>query len=203
MLTYPLSIFKIIITGIIQNYTAAASIFSTALEWELFLPSLLDPIISGYRTLPKDLIAEFMHSVSSRFNSHAYEENTVGVAPVLALSYVRILELFYQIKSDVTAFTSGNNYTTTTTTTTTTATTMNTQRTSTGTSASLPFTALNTTTNSMTYFENMNMHLLFEVIQNNINVVQHITEDGMLAVLVAAFITVLIILTTRIYFFRR
>ena len=168
----------------------------------MFLPSLLDPIISGYRTLPKDLIAEFMHSVSSRFNSHAYEENTVGVAPVLALSYVRILELFYQIESAVTAFTSGNNYTTTATTTTATATaTMNTQRTST--SASLPFTALNTTTTSMTYFENMNMHLLFEVIQNNINVVQHITEDGMLAVLVAAFITVLIILTTRIYFFRR
>ena len=165
----------------------------------MFLPSLLDPIISGYRTLPKDLIAEFVHSVSSRFNSHAYEENTVGVAPVLALSYVRILELFYQIESAVTAFTSGNNYTTTATITATT--TMNTQRTST--SASLPFTALNTTTNSMTYFENMNMHLLFEVIQNNINVVQHITEDGMLAVLVAAFITVLIILTTRIYFFRR
>ena len=125
----------------------------------------------------------------------------MGVAPVLALSYVRILELFYQIESAVTAFTSGNSYTTTTTTTATTTATMSTQRTSA--SASLPFTALNTTINSMTYFENMNMHLLFEVIQNNINVVQQITEDGMLAVLVAAFITVLIILTTRIYIFRR
>ena len=161
--------FSFSFSGIQRNLTTAYSIFSAALEWEIFLPSIFDPILSGLRTLPKDPIKEFVFSGPSRVNL-IYEESTIGVAPLLALIYVKLMGIIDSIKEILKT-------------------------------SNLDSSACSSVTKSMYSFYLSHLYPLYET--SGIFINEYGYEDSTLLLLVTAFITVLIILSSRLYLRRR
>ena len=129
------------------------------------MPSVFDPILSSIRSLPKDPIKEFSLSGPSRTNL-IYEENTVGVAPMLAMIYIRIVGIFYDLSENGKLF-------------------------------NMDYSASNSVMGSLHDIFHIYFDRLFETFKIFID--EYAFEDSTLLILVTAFVTLLIILSSRIY----
>ena len=78
-----------------MNLTVAESAFLDAWEWESYLPSLFSPFTPPVKAPIDHPVKEFKHFVSFlAMVTLLYRENTLGVAPFLALTYLRITSYF-------------------------------------------------------------------------------------------------------------
>ena len=130
---------------------------------------MFDPILSGLRTLPKDPIKEFLYSGPLRVNL-LYEENTIGVAPLLALIYVKMMSIIDSVEENLRIL-------------------------------NLDSSAFSSVIEPLYGFYLNNLYPLYESSEIFFN--EYGYEDSTLLLLVTAFVTVLIILSSRLYLRRR
>ena len=69
--------------------------FASALQWESYLPSLFSSLVPPSQASSTHPVKEF-RQVSPTLSTGIYQvrDNTVGVAPLFALTYMRFLALF-------------------------------------------------------------------------------------------------------------
>lgn len=92
-LTSPNSIY---FTGIAVNMTVAKAAFQDAWQWESYLPSLLSPFTPPVKAPIDHPVREFRYFSSFvAMDTLFYRENTLGVAPFFALTYLRIVSYFH------------------------------------------------------------------------------------------------------------
>ena len=82
--------------GIAMNLTVAKAIFLDAWQWESYLPSLFSPFTPHVKTPMDHPVKEFKHFSSLlSMDTFLYRENTLGVAPFFALTYLKIISYLY------------------------------------------------------------------------------------------------------------
>ena len=82
---------------------AAHSIFTSAQQWETFLPSIFSPFSPTSKAPHTHPVREFVYlSTDIIVERYLYWENTIGVAPYFALKYLKFLQckIFPAVNSD-------------------------------------------------------------------------------------------------------
>jgi hypothetical protein len=78
-----------------MNLTVAKAVFLNAWQWETYLPSLFSPFTPPVKAPIDHPVREFKHFSSFlSMDALLYRENTLGVAPFFALTYLKIVSYF-------------------------------------------------------------------------------------------------------------